>query len=124
MALFSCIAMSSSGLILVLGYDERLLETRRMVLERAGFQVLTAHQMEQAKEVTVTSDVDLLLLCHTLSDRDVRNVASYVREERLSTKLLLITTVTASVFEGPWQTVDALAGAEKMIIAARQALEA
>ena len=93
-----------------------------MVLERAKFQVRTAQHLEELPGLVTNPTVDLLLLCHTLSNEDLCGILSYIDANRLNTKLLLITTVTRNVPEGPWETVDALAGAERMIDSLRHAL--
>jgi|SRR5580698_2430512 hypothetical protein len=56
------------GTILVYGNDEMLLITRRMVFEKAGYTVFTANSLSSAALVLMNHQIDVLLLCQTLSD--------------------------------------------------------
>jgi hypothetical protein len=44
---------ASAG-ILIFGHDATLLETRQLILERAGFQVWTATEATEALQILVT----------------------------------------------------------------------
>jgi DNA-binding NtrC family response regulator len=57
---------ASAG-ILVFGHDPILLETRRLILEKAGFQVWTATEANEAVQVLVREPIDLFILCQSLS---------------------------------------------------------
>ncbi len=59
--------MSSPALILVYGTDAHLLKTRRWVLERSGACVWTATDLKGFSEVPATEQIDLIILCHSLS---------------------------------------------------------
>ena len=53
--------------ILVYGSDELLLGTCTMVLENAGFRVLSAIKCADAKAIITNGDVAFVVLCHSLS---------------------------------------------------------
>jgi hypothetical protein len=57
---------SSVG-VLILGHDPVLLETRRLVLNRAGIQVWTASKASEAVDCLLNQPIDLFILCQTLS---------------------------------------------------------
>jgi DNA-binding NtrC family response regulator len=57
---------ASAG-ILIFGHDAILLETRRLILERAGFQVWIATEATEAVKVLVREPIDLFILCQSLS---------------------------------------------------------
>ena len=116
--------MPASRCVLVYGHDGRLLDTRRLVLSAAGLHVLTAARPEEAERLLMQQPVDLLLLCHTLSETERDAMLSDSRARWPQMKLLLVTTVMQPTPEGPWETVEALAGAEQMIEAARRTLDA
>jgi DNA-binding response OmpR family regulator len=59
--------MDSPPSILIYGRDYDLLETRRLVLQKAGFQAWTVTNLADAEKITVTQPSDLLILCHSLS---------------------------------------------------------
>ncbi len=54
--------------ILLFGYDRHLLNSRAWLLVRVGHNVLIATNLNQLK--LVRENVDLLILCHTLSPDD------------------------------------------------------
>jgi ActR/RegA family two-component response regulator len=57
---------ASAG-ILIFGHDAILLETRRLILEKAGFQVWIADEANEAVQVLVREPIDLFILCQSLS---------------------------------------------------------
>lgn len=59
--------MYASANILIFGHDEMLVETRRLVLIGAGFQVWTATEATAAIRILVARPVDISVLCRTLS---------------------------------------------------------
>ena len=62
--------MPSAVSILLYGRDDRLLESRQWVLERAGYRVRATTQFAVLDEMTLIAPVDLLLLCHTVPSED------------------------------------------------------
>jgi len=53
--------------ILVFGHDAVLLETRRLILKRGGFQVWIATTATDAVQVLLTEPIELFILCQSLS---------------------------------------------------------
>jgi DNA-binding response OmpR family regulator len=58
------------GTILVYGNDQMLVATRRLILERAGYTVFTAESLSNAALVLMARQIDVLVLCQTLSDEE------------------------------------------------------
>jgi CheY-like chemotaxis protein len=56
---------ASAG-ILIFGYDAILLETRQLVLKKAGFQVWIATKATEAVQILVEEPIDLFILCQSL----------------------------------------------------------
>ncbi len=54
-------------LILMLGHDATLLETRQWVLQSRGYSVLSIDSLSAFESIPRTRPVSLLLLCYTLS---------------------------------------------------------
>jgi hypothetical protein len=52
--------------ILIYGHDSVLLRTRKLVLERAGFEVCASDALEEVQGIFAAWPVDLLILCHTV----------------------------------------------------------
>ena len=102
--------------ILLYGWDERLLETRRLVLERAGFQVWTVKSLADAEKLIAAHPPALLLLCHSLSVRDCEKALEMAHLLLPTMKCLVLTAGTPvcklsegdevySAFEGPGNLV-------------------
>jgi len=53
--------------ILLYGKDRSLLNTRELILLRAGYRVFTASDLLEIDSVVQGESVDLLILCHTLT---------------------------------------------------------
>ncbi len=61
--------MHSSRGVLILGHDPALLETRKLVLNRGGFQVWTTTKVTEAVDCLLHEPVDLFILCQSLPAR-------------------------------------------------------
>jgi DNA-binding NtrC family response regulator len=62
------------GAILVYGNDSMLVRTRRLILSKAGYDVLTATGFADAMLILVNQPIDLLMLCQTLTDEERRGI--------------------------------------------------
>ncbi|MGI4826896.1 MAG: hypothetical protein ACRYFU_01695 [Janthinobacterium lividum] len=104
--------MSAPTSVLVYGRDSSLLDTRRWVLERAGYRVLTVQTLAEAKHLAATEPVSILLLCHSLSVQDCEDALAVADSIRPEIRRLLITANTylctvrdedfiLSAFDGP-----------------------
>jgi hypothetical protein len=58
------------GTILVFGKDEMLVGTRGLIFEKAGYTVFTAESLSNAALVLMNHQIDVLVLCQTLSDEE------------------------------------------------------
>jgi len=58
------------GTILVYGNDEMLAATRRMIFVQAGHTVFTADSLSNAALVLMNHQIDVLILCQTLSGQE------------------------------------------------------
>jgi DNA-binding NtrC family response regulator len=116
--------MNPKPSVLIYGFDHTLLETRSWVFERNGFEVDTATHIAQAEQALKARLIDLFLICHTIPPQERRKAVAAIHTIRPQAKVMVVTTASHPEPEGPWKTVDALAGTEAMIVAARRALEA
>jgi len=66
--------VTRAATILIYGRVPLLLDTRRMVLETAGFCVLTASDIDRVEHAIEYEDIGLVILCHSLSVEET-NVA-------------------------------------------------
>jgi len=59
--------MSSLVSILLYGRDLKLLKTRQLVLQTCGYRVFAAGDISSIPPVADSTDVDLVVLCHSLT---------------------------------------------------------
>lgn len=112
--------MSSQTSILIYGRDTRLLETRRWVLERAGYWVSQATELSSLMSLVPLEHVSLLILCHTLSMEECGRALALVqvRWPQVQTVTLIAGDAGCRLTpssewvdsrEGPKRLVDAIA---------------
>src|SRR3978361_1044271 len=68
--------------ILVYGLDPVLLDTRRMILEHAGFEVEITQDSEDFHGRTARVNYDLLIVCHTVPETEQLQIASMEDSQR------------------------------------------
>ncbi len=116
--------MTPASTILIYGHDRTLLDTRRWVLQKAGFQVFTVGKMENAAKMMADERIDLLLLCHTLTAKERRAALAAETALRPDTKRLVMVTTLQEVgleeIEG--ESLHIFAGAAALIAATRKLL--
>jgi hypothetical protein len=70
--------MSSKFRVVCFGHDLKLLETRQLLL--AGrYDAYTANNLPELSELAKQGQVDLLVLCHTLSEEECLIAAEIIR---------------------------------------------
>src|SRR5579862_1952122 len=62
------------GTILSYGADSILLATRGMVLEQAGYQVISAESFQNALLVLMNHQIDACVLCQSLTEEERRGI--------------------------------------------------
>jgi CheY-like chemotaxis protein len=82
-------------LVLIVGRDRILAETRSKVLQQAGYTVECAFSLKQAIEKFLAGDFDIVLLCHSISAEGRERVARRLREYTSRTPI-----VTVAAFMG------------------------
>jgi CheY-like chemotaxis protein len=75
--------------ILVCGTDKTLIETRRAILARSGYEVET-HTVLAADRIPASPEVDLLVLCSSLSRDQQLTLLDQSHKERPGQKNLVV----------------------------------
>jgi DNA-binding response OmpR family regulator len=84
--------------ILVIAYDPSLLLTRRLLLEQAGYEVITAEGFVAACEACeAQKEIDLAIIGHTVSQRDKEPIVARLRQNNRAPILALVKPHEASV---------------------------
>jgi len=68
--------------ILIYGLDPVLLDTRRKILEHAGFEVEITDDSEDFQGRTARVNYDLLIVCHTVPKIEQQQIASMENSQR------------------------------------------
>jgi hypothetical protein len=63
-----------NGTILVYGNEPILVKTRGLILEKAGYEVLASTAFAGAMLTLMTQQIDVLLLCKSLTDEERRGI--------------------------------------------------
>ena len=107
---------SSPTRVLVYGHDLALLETRRLLLEHAGFAVTIALDHRTATDLLTAQSFDLFILCHSLSLKDCEGALEFTRSLHPGVKnLILSTAVTGCSGDTGDATLSAFAGPRTLI---------
>jgi hypothetical protein len=77
--------------LLCIGKDQQLLDTRRMVLESKGYQVLSIMSLTQVGQEALRS-FNLVILCHTLAEMRSEIIES-IRAVRNDMPILLLNSI-------------------------------
>lgn len=106
--------------ILSISYDRALLQTRSMLLEEAGFEVVSASSFRQAFELCRAGEFDLLIIGHSIPPRDK---ASLIASARHGSKapVLSIRTDTEPPAPGADFSVFGLEGPKILLEAVNEA---
>ena len=106
--------------ILSISYDRALLQTRRMLLEEAGFEVISAASFREAFDLCRAGAFDLLIIGHSIPPNDK---ASMIAAARRSAKaqVLSIRTDTEPPAQGADFSVFGLEGPKVLLEAVKEA---
>ncbi len=73
--------MNNHSQILVVGRDQMLLQTRRLILG-TYFEVEAAGRVSEAGSILSKKDFELIILCDTLSEGDRKQIVEFVRDKK------------------------------------------
>jgi DNA-binding NtrC family response regulator len=114
--------VSAKKRILVISYDQALLNTRKMILEEQGFEVATAFSFtEAAKACRVHPAFNLVVLGHTIPLDDKAEMVNIFRQNS-SSPILSVRRSDESLLPETEYAVNALAGPEALLDAVKEAI--
>ena len=112
--------MSKASSILVFGRDPALLDTRALVLKQAGYKV---RALSSWNEVPTTELVDLMILCHSLTEAERNTILRSSAAQWPTAKRLAMTPLGGSV-EGMAEFFNSFEGPAKLVERVRSLLDA
>ena len=76
--------------VLAVGYNPLLLETRSQVLRSAGYTVVSVCSLKEAISRFLQGDFDLVVLCHSIPAHERERLAHIVREHTPRTPVIFV----------------------------------
>lgn len=107
--------------ILSISYDESLLATRQMILEQAGFEVVSSFGFAESLENSKKGPFDLVVLGHSLPRKDKSAIVAALKGKSRP-KILSIRRHGYPPIPEADASVDALEGPAALVEAVRQTL--
>ena len=107
--------------ILIVGQDSSLIETRAWVLQKAGFEATPTQWSAELSSSLRDSSIDLVVLCHSLSDRECHQLLAAIHSTQPAMRALVLTANTGDFPEDDRQGVlSAYASPTELIAKVRQ----
>jgi DNA-binding response OmpR family regulator len=111
--------MQSPPQILLIGHEPSLMDTRRWLLQGRGFRVLLAARVTDASQILSSHDIDLLILCHSLSVKDLTHAIRMAQSIRPQMKRLILQSTdishTVAALEEREQVLEPLEGPQAFL---------
>ena len=79
-------------LVLAVGHDPVLLETRSQVLQAAGYTVVSELSLKKAVARYLEGDFDLVLLCHSIPAKNRELLTKLLREHTSCTPIVSVSS--------------------------------
>lgn len=92
--------------VLVVGYDPLLLETRSRVLQSAGYAVTSVRSVKKAVSQFLEGDFDLVVLCHSIPEGDRQRFASLIRGRSSRTPVVFVSAAPGQLDPSADVTVE------------------
>jgi hypothetical protein len=94
--------------ILAVGRDEQLLITRSAIFRNIGAEVVETNSTEAAK-ILKAKRVDLVVLCHTLTAKEMVEIASLAHQQQAGIRVLQLISARREGREPEYVDADAVA---------------
>jgi len=114
-------------LVLAVGRDPVLLETRSQVLQAAGYTVIPERSLKKAVTKFRDGDFDLVLLCHSIPAQDRERLTRLLREYTSRTPIVSVSSSVSALDSFADATIgndprELLAGLQELLVKKTQAL--
>jgi DNA-binding NtrC family response regulator len=78
------------GTILVYGNEPVLVTTRELLLRHAGYRVFTAQTFANAMLAMMNPEIDVCILCQSLTDKELRGILEMAHTHRPQLKCVVL----------------------------------
>ena len=103
------------GTILVYGNEPILVSTRGLILEQAGYKVFTAQAFGNAMLVLMHHQIDICVLCQSLTDEQRRGILETARALQPEIKCAVIDFEESEAKIGGAELIRGLAGPSTLL---------
>jgi DNA-binding response OmpR family regulator len=114
--------MSNSKAILIVGRDQILLETRKQILEKAGYSVATAGSTMETEDILQNQPVNLLMLCHTLHSGQCNEVVASAKQANSKVIIVVLTAASRPCVEDADMVVHQMSTPQRLLDLVREVL--
>ena len=108
--------------ILSVSYDQALLSTRHLILQRAGYEVTSACGFHEALESCRKGDFDLVVIGHSIPRKDKLTLVKVSRMASQAPVLSILRPTSAPLPEADY-SVKSDDGPQALLLAVQQALQ-
>jgi CheY-like chemotaxis protein len=106
--------MATQYEVLCVGQQRQLLEVRKIVLRSEGYEIIEASTPEEALRIFGSTDVDIVVICHSIPVESRRRLVRAMKEARPLTPVVALHEAYDYVTEAD-RSVDQLAGPEVLL---------
>jgi DNA-binding response OmpR family regulator len=109
-------------LVLSVGSDPKLLQSRNLVLLTAGYAVRVATNAGDAINIFRSADFEVVVICHSIPEEERLRLIADMREENASAKIVVIRKNGQLSARLADEAVHSMDGAEQLLAAIASAL--
>jgi hypothetical protein len=115
--------MDAVPCVVVFGKDPLLLQTRRLVLSRGGFNVAAIADLGEFTKFDVDA-IRVLVLCHTLTPKDQQTAIAVGQRANRGMKTIVMTAYLPEFnLDGADRFLSPFEGPETLIVSVREAMK-
>ena len=100
--------------VLSISYDQSLLYTRRLILEQAGYEVITAHGFLEAMQLSQECKFDLAIIGHSIPRKEKEAILKRIKAI-CDAPVLSLYKADEGPLKGVDRAVDAMEGRQALL---------
>jgi CheY-like chemotaxis protein len=108
------VTIPTQFVVLCVGQHQQLLAIRDTVLRTEGYRVIEAHTTDEALYIFNSTDVDIVVICHSIPIQSRKRLVLAMKEARPLTPVIALHEAYDLIAEAD-ESVDQLAGPEALL---------